>query len=355
MQKNADPSVIQTLKDLTPLIENLLLLLSDKEKIVITKRFNLDGTRKHTLEEIGQEFSVTRERIRQIEKNALSKMKRNVFNTSFKFLHALVTNVVGENGGLICEKDLVSSLDGVVPDDLELNEDQLHLAFVLHDDLESIGNTINFHPHLRDRQITDYTIKHVANQLVNQLQKYGDVRDVARVHQDMKKLFEETDFNIPKTKSLISIDKRLTLIDDGMVGLLEWRHIHPRTLRDKILFILRNEKKPLHFTYISEKIEGANFDNKKVNVQAVHNELIRHDQFVLVGRGIYALKEWGYEKGTVADVILDILKDKKEFSQDEIVSLVLKKRQVKKITIILALKNNEKFERTGRKMYKLKK
>jgi hypothetical protein len=40
----------------------------------------------------------------------------------------------------------------------------------------------------------------------------------------------------------------------------------------------------------------------------VHNELIRNKDFVLVGRGIYALKEWGYEPGTVSHVIEAILK-----------------------------------------------
>jgi len=75
----------------------------------------------------------------------------------------------------------------------------------------------------------------------------------------------------------------------------------------------------------------------------------------LIGRGIYALSEWGYESGTVANVIERILTENGEMSQDEIVDEVLKRRQVKKITIVLALKNGKKFERTGRKMYKLAK
>ena len=118
--------------------------------------------------------------------------------------------------------------------------------------------------------------------------------------------------------------------------------------------MLRNETKPLHFNQISEKITKAQFDNRAVNVQAVHNELIRHQQFVLIGRGIYALGEWGYESGTVAEVIGKILEDVKDLSEEEIIERVLDRRQVKKITIILALKNNPKFSRVGRKRYKLK-
>jgi hypothetical protein len=95
------------------------------------------------------------------------------------------------------------------------------------------------------------------------------------------------------------------------------------------------------------------FDSKRVNLQAVHNELIRCSDFVLIGRGIYALKEWGYQSGTVLEVIESVLKDAKEMEQEEIVKAVLERRQVKRITILLALKNAAKFTRVGRKQYRL--
>ncbi len=51
--------------------------LSDREQKIIKLRFGLDGGRPHTLEEVGAEFAVTRERIRQIEAKALVKLRRN--------------------------------------------------------------------------------------------------------------------------------------------------------------------------------------------------------------------------------------------------------------------------------------
>ncbi|HMR01199.1 MAG TPA: hypothetical protein PKA32_02305, partial [Candidatus Gracilibacteria bacterium] len=99
----------------------------------------------------------------------------------------------------------------------------------------------------------------------------------------------------------------------------------------------------------------ANFDQKSVNLQAVHNELIRYGDFILIGRGIYALKEWGFSSGTVADIIEAILKGKEQMSEDEIIDAVLEQRQVKPITIILNLKNKSQFVRVGRKRYTLKK
>ncbi len=356
MYSTSNAPVVSSLSELKALIQNLLLLLSEKEKAVVSKRFNLDGKGRFTLEQIGREFSVTRERIRQIEKNALMKMKRNVFNTSLNDLHGHVMQLVASHGGLFKKAALIDELLGIIPKERKgsVDKESLDLSLVLHEDIECVGNTINFHPHVKEIKLADFALKHASSQLINQLQKYGDAENVNRVLADLKGSFSDIDFDITKMKSLIEIDKRLTLLENDAVALMEWRHIHPRTLRDKILFILRNERKPLHFVDIAKNIDGANFDNRSVNLQAVHNELIRHDNFVLIGRGIYALSEWGYERGTVAEVIYKILSEKEELSQDEIVDLVLKQRQVKKITIVLALKNNNKFTRVGRKRYRLK-
>ncbi|MDD3861413.1 MAG: sigma factor-like helix-turn-helix DNA-binding protein [Candidatus Gracilibacteria bacterium] len=344
----------QTLAELDDLIENLLLLLSEKEKDVIQKRFSLGNERKHTLEEIGQEFSVTRERIRQIEKNALTKMKRNVFNSALKHLHDYIGDIMRDHGGLIREDEMHNRLSSISDQSKEICKGSLQLALSLSDELECVGNTINFHPYVKEKNISDYSLKHVSNNLVDYLIKKGDVEKLSRIHLSLEGALKEFSFDVNRTKSLACIDKRLTILDDDLVGLLEWRHIHPRTLRDKILYVLKSENRPLHFTYITEKISEFSFDQRPVNLQAVHNELIRHDQFVLIGRGIYALQDWGYERGTVAEVVLSILKEKTELDQEEIISLVLKQRQVKKITIVLALKNSELFERVGRRRYRLK-
>lgn len=347
--------VVQTLMELPDIINNLLLLLSEKEKQVIVKRFDIGDVGKHTLEQVGKEFSVTRERVRQIEKSALNKMKRNVFNTSLRHLHDFSHEVVGKSGGFLREDALSNSISTLLPNNFNLDVSGLHLSLVLNDKLTCVGNTINFFPYVRENALSDFSLKYVSNHLINQLHKYGNVKSLDKLQLDLRDVLTEVDFDITKVKSLIDIDKRITILDDQMVGLLEWRHVNPRTLRDKILYVLRKSKKPIHFASIAESIQGAKFDKRSVNLQAVHNELIRHDQFVLIGRGIYALKEWGYESGTVSRVIERILRESGELSQEDIVDKVLAQRQVKRITIILALKNCNSFERVGRRMYRLKK
>ena len=58
-------------------VKDLLGTLSDREQKIVRMRFGLDSGKSHTLEEVGQEFAVTRERIRQIEAKALAKLRKH--------------------------------------------------------------------------------------------------------------------------------------------------------------------------------------------------------------------------------------------------------------------------------------
>ena len=150
--------------------------------------------------------------------------------------------------------------------------------------------------------------------------------------------------------SCLKIDERMKEIPEGW-GLTEWRFVRPRSIRDKVEIILKKTGEPLHFMEIANRIRDARFDHKNVTVQAVHNELIRYPQFVLVGRGLYALREWGYEPGTVADVIERILLEKGPLSKKEIIAEVGKQRTVKVGTISLNLQKMPYFVRVGRAVY----
>lgn len=58
-------------------VQEILSSLSDREQKIIKMRFGLENGKSHTLEEVGQEFAVTRERIRQIEAKALAKLRKH--------------------------------------------------------------------------------------------------------------------------------------------------------------------------------------------------------------------------------------------------------------------------------------
>jgi hypothetical protein len=154
-------------------------------------------------------------------------------------------------------------------------------------------------------------------------------------------------------KALASISKELATLNSHW-GLVKWPMVNPKNIRDKIYVILRNHHKSLHFNEIATAIKQSDFKRKDVTTQAIHNELIKDKRFVLIGRGIYALKEWGYEKGTVADIIAVVIKKEGgPLHRDEIVKRVLKSRQVKETTILLNLQGKPQFKRVAKATYDL--
>jgi Holliday junction resolvasome RuvABC DNA-binding subunit len=159
--------------------------------------------------------------------------------------------------------------------------------------------------------------------------------------------------DVRHTEALASISKNIASLN-GRWGLIKWPMVNPKNIRDKIYVILHDNKKPMHFNQIAEAIKGSNLKRKDVTTQAIHNELIKDSRFVLIGRGIYALKEWGYKKGTVADVIAEVLrKESGPLHRDEIVRRVLKSRQVKETTILLNLQGKPQFKRVAKATYGL--
>ena len=111
----------------------------------------------------------------------------------------------------------------------------------------------------------------------------------------------------------------------------------------------------MHFREIVNHINKTFELKRSAHPQTVHNELIKNDRFVLVGRGTYALSDWGYQPGRVSDVLVRVLKDAgKPLTKEEIINAVLKERNVKQNTIMLNLQNRQYFEKMddGRYGYK---
>lgn len=129
---------------------------------------------------------------------------------------------------------------------------------------------------------------------------------------------------------------------------------NPKNIRDKIFVILEARKEPMHFSDIANEIKESNFKRKNVTIQAIHNELIKDQRFVLIGRGIYALSSWGYKKGTISEIITGILEKAGEpLTREEIVKQVLKTRKVKETTILLNLQNKKLFKKIDKNSYTL--
>lgn len=338
--------------NLSEILEDMFLVLSDKEKEVIIKRFSLDNKPKKTLEKIGQQFSVTRERIRQIEKIALSKLRRTVKSTKLNEISALAKDLIQNKGGVSTESALISEILNIIGSSENVDSHIIRLSLNITPELEKTDKSNLFYPFWSLSSLPENKIKAIIDAGINYLNKKGDIVNADSIADNIKKTLAQKNIEVEKETiiSALEVDKRIKRLSNGF-GLMSWRHINPRSIRDKAFIVLKDAGKPLHFIDIANKISEAGFDKKVVTTQAVHNELIRYDQFVLVGRGLYALKSWGFKKGTVSDVIEDLLKKKSPMSKQEIIKGVLKQRQVKKGTISLNLQKNSDFVRVGRAMY----
>jgi DNA-directed RNA polymerase delta subunit len=114
-------------------------------------------------------------------------------------------------------------------------------------------------------------------------------------------------------------------------------------MRDYAFLVIRKHGSPIHFREVAKQITQV--FKKKAHVATTHNELIKDPRFVLVGRGLYALKEWGYMSGVVRDVIKKIIEKNGPLTKEEIIAKVLKERYVKDNTIMVNLQNQKHFKK----------
>jgi len=339
--------------NLEEIVNEFLMVLSDKERTVITKRFSLDNKPRQTLESIGKKFSVTRERIRQIEATALKKLQRNAANSRIKKVSQAITVILQEQGGICEEKHIITeALKKIHGPTSPINGHIVRLALSITPGVMRSDSPKLFKRFWYQKEMMSMgDIKKIAKAAYQAANKKKDVISTDELIEKTIKNLKGMPVSEKTILSVIHADMRFRKMSDDSWGLLEWRHINPKSIHDKALIVMREAKKPMHFIEIANQISAHGFDNRPVTVQAVHNDLIRYPEFVLVGRGMYALREWGYNPGTVADVIASILKEKGPLKKKEIVQEVQRQRDVKIGTISLNLQKEPAFVRVGRAVY----
>ena len=320
----------------------------ERDIAVVSGRYGLTGEKPKTLEEIGKELGITRERVRQIEKNALRKLTEYVA-TEIRGQEILTTleTKISRSGGAMTKTRLYEILLGSDNASAKLKHMVCFLT-ILDTKITTISETSSLKP--------GYSLDITLKTICETIDKSVQILDTE------KKPLEEKTFltKVKKTEmglsdetvvAIISLSKKILRTDLGHLGLEHWREINPKSIRDKTYYVLRKFNKPLHFTDISKHIENLDENRKKVTKQAVHNELIRDERFVLIGRGIYALSEWGYNSGVVEDVIEEVLISAgKPMHKDDIINEVMKRRIVKETTILLNLQK-DRFSRVARATY----
>jgi DNA-directed RNA polymerase delta subunit len=336
-----------TTLDIEQIINDILSTIErEREREIISRRFGLFD-RKETLEQIGELLGITRERVRQLEKAVITRLKATAEQDlpHVKDVQSRFVTELEPTGGVSRVSDLSARL---TKENSRIDQSRVAFLTLLCPSLAVIDENDNFY------HSVGLTKLHNEKQMKDQVTKIIDaIKKIATPTSIDKVATAVNDADQAHVASLASTSKQLATLN-GRWGLVKWPMVNPKNIRDKIYVILYEKGKPLHFNDISAAIKDSEFKRKDVTTQAIHNELIKDGRFVLIGRGIYALKEWGYEKGTVADIITEVLQKAKEpLHRDEIVKRVLKSRHVKETTILLNLQGKAQFKRVAKATYAL--
>jgi len=331
---------------------NLLKDLPGRTKDVIERRFGLEGDKRETLEAIGKNYGICRERIRQIEETGINIIRKEIKKPLYQRIFQRFTDQLKENGDLKREDLLLSQFS------LQKLQNQAFFWLTLGDPFSRFSETKDFYPLWTINSDSLNLARKVVGNFINRFEAKKKLVSPEEIFGIFKKDLEP---GIKLTSqalfSYLEVSRQIERSSDGLFGLKEWPEVSPRGIRDKAYLALKKNNSPLHFSEVAKSIDQLDLASKTLTLpQTVHNELIRDPRFVLVGRGIYALKEWGYVPGQVRDVISKILKEsKKSLSKQEVVDKVLSQRIVKENTILLSLQDKKYFSKDPQGKYIVKK
>ncbi len=329
--------------------------LSPKTKDIFDRRFGVITSSKskigkgqtvkiETLESIGKSLGITRERVRQIEEAGFTYIRKN-HKESLDAIFAQLSAYFANKGGFKKEEAIFRDLGG--------DKVKPYVLFLL-----TLGSEFSRVSEKKDNfyfwattQNPEKQVKETLNAFVAGIEKNGSLLTQQEIHAN----FASThNLNEESLNSYLEISKKIQQNKEGRFGLIDWPEIRPKGVKDKAFLVFKKHQKPLHFRQITQLIDTLenNDSDKKTHAQTVHNELIKDSRFVLVGRGMYALGEWGYVPGTIKDIITKVITDKKEpLHQDDIVKQVLAQRLVAKNTVMINLNNKKYFTKNTEGKY----
>lgn len=326
-----------------------LSVLPRRAADVITKRYGLGSeVKKMTLESIGESYSITRERVRQIENFALTTIRKSDEFKSQAAIFEELKNVMTALGGMVPEQSFLSDVSSD-----KSTQNHIHFLLVLGDFFTKHKEDDDFeHRWSVNKETSDYvhdSLRKLYSSLADD-QLIEESKMIEMFLNHLKDVSEEYK-NDEILKRWLSLSKKIGKNPLGEWGVAHSPNVSARGVRDYAFLVLRKHGSPMHFTEVAKAI-GEYFD-KKAHIATTHNELIKDKRFVLVGRGLYALSEWGYSTGVVRDVISEIIKKHGPLTKEDIVDRVMRERYVKPNTILVNLQNPKYFKKSKEGKYSI--
>lgn len=326
--------------DSAMLAKRLLAAAPPRARDVLIRRFGLGSRQQETLEAIGDRAGITRERVRQIEAVGLDAVRAsNTFKESATAFEE-IARFVDSLGAVVPEETLFSALGKDAK-----SRSRFRFFLVLGSAFSRERETNDFLARWHIDGATAKSIHNALSKLYVSLSDEEVLSEAEMLDRFLEELKEVNDAYKDEEvlKRWLSISKRI-----GMNPLAEWGRatapaIRIKGVRDYAYLAVKRHGAPMHFSEVAKTI-GSLF-SKKAHIATTHNELIKDPRFVLVGRGLYALTEWGYKSGVVRDVIRDVLREAGPMKRDEIIDRVKRARFVKDNTILVNLNDSRHFKR----------
>lgn len=315
--------------------KELLAELSERSNRVLTDRFGLSSKgSERTLDSIGKEYGITRERVRQIENHGILSVRESEVYTQHNEVWDALKEAIEGLGGVAAEYTVLEHLT-------KSEVDRRHMVFLL-----SVGHHFKYRRETNDFHGRWYLDEQLADQIERALSRaHSTMSAQALVSEDelthlFAILLKEEGVSMQDAETLmrwVAMSKRLARNPLGDWGRADSAQVAVRNTRDFAYLTLKRHGSPMHFTEVATNIEKL--FGRKTHAATTHNELIKDNRFVLVGRGLYALKEWGYAPGVVREVIRGVLERDGALSREEIIDRVKRERYVKDATITVNLQH----------------
>lgn len=322
-------------------VKRLLSVLPDRAKDVLINRYGLgESPKKMTLDAIGKKYGITRERVRQIENYALMSVRKSEGYGKEKSAFDSLEGLLHRLGGVVAEEELLSHVAADAS-----GQNYIHFLLVVGEQFKRERED----DHFKHRWYIDESLALKVHEALRKLYKNLTDNDLITELDIIAQFLthvEDVADHLKEghvVKRWLNLSKLISKNQLGEWGLITSPHIRAKGVRDYAFLVLRKHGSPIHFREVANSIEKL--FGRKAHVATTHNELIKDSRFVLVGRGLYALSEWGYMSGVVRDVIRKILEKNGPLSKEDVISKVLKERYVKENTILVNLQNPKYFKK----------
>ncbi len=358
-EKDSETRETPRLEDYKDFLGEMLLRLSDDRlRMVVEKRFGLLGGQKHTLEEIGKDVGVTRERIRQLEVKALKRLAPP--GTAYRaLLRNSITNWFISREGAVDEEEA---------DRYFIKVGGFHKydgSSVL--DLLSEMNIVS---RAKRKSVSIYSPVITGFKLEKALSRIEEIlfssEEAIRLH-DLRKALRlknelifgylgvelSTDVFLHKLFKLLPTISEVRKNNNTLYAFHSNRKYFPQYWSDLLYKVIREEDKPLHFTEVVEKVNELGIFDSELDVRRALAILIDDERFAHTGaKGTYGLTEWGIRKEMLPELIKEcMLKAGFPLHFDQIFHYVSKFKYTSKTNVYACLNSNKYFYRLSNGLY----